>query len=48
MTKPKAKTSSRLAAANQSTRQIAKDAVRGGSKSEKKNRRAGAGRGQKG
>ena len=36
------------AAANQSARQIAKNAIRGGAKSVKKDKRAGAGRGQKG
>ena len=37
-----------LAAANQSIRQTAKNAVRGGPKSVKKDKRVGAGRGQKG
>lgn len=37
-----------FAAANQSTKQIAKNAVRGGPKSVKKDKRVGAGRGQKG
>jgi hypothetical protein len=37
-----------LAAANESTRQIAKNAVHGGPKSVKKDKRMGLGRGQKG
>lgn len=45
---PKRKTPARQAAENQSTRQIAKNAVRGGPKSVKKDKRSGAGRGQKG
>jgi hypothetical protein len=49
MSKPKAKTSSRSqAASRQSTKQIARNAVRGGPKSVKKDKRVGAGRGQKG
>jgi hypothetical protein len=35
-------------AKNRSTRQIARNAVKGGPKSVKKDKRAGAGRGQKG
>jgi hypothetical protein len=46
MKKPKAGT--REAASNQSTRQIARNAVRGGPKSVKKDKRGGAGRGAKG
>jgi hypothetical protein len=38
----------RDAAASQSTRQIARNAVRGGPKSVKKDKRGGAGRGAKG
>jgi hypothetical protein len=45
---PKAKTDPKQAAENQSTKQIAKDAVKGGPKSVKKDKRGGAGRGQKG
>jgi hypothetical protein len=37
-----------LAARKTSTRQIARNAVKGGPKSVKKDKRAGAGRGQKG
>jgi hypothetical protein len=45
--KPDAKTPVETAKA-QSTKQIAKNAVQGGPKSVKKDKRAGAGRGQKG
>ena len=45
---PKTKDGSKQAAESQSTKQIAKNAVRGGPKSVKKDKRAGAGRGQKG
>jgi hypothetical protein len=45
---PKTKDGPRQAAETQSTKQIAKDAVQGGPKSVKKDKRAGAGRGQKG
>jgi len=48
MSKPKAKAPSRSQATRQSTRQIAENAVRGGPKSVKKDKRVGAGRGQKG
>jgi hypothetical protein len=48
-TKIAAKTNERQEKAkNVSTKQVAKDAVRGGAKSEKKNRRPGAGGAQKG
>jgi hypothetical protein len=46
--KAKAKKPSAAAAKNQSTRQKAKDAVKGGPKSVKKDKRVGMGRGQKG
>jgi hypothetical protein len=45
--KPDAKTQPETAKA-QSTKQIAKNAVKGGPKSVKKDKRVGAGRGQKG
>ena len=45
---PKAAISPKQAAENQSTQQIAKNAVHGGPKDVKKDKRAGAGRGQKG
>lgn len=53
MTKPisrdkKSNDKQRQAALRVSTKQIAKDAVRGGAKTEKKNKRPGAGRSQKG
>lgn len=53
MTKPssvdkKSSDKQHQAALRVSTRQIAKDAVRGGPKTEKKNKRPGAGRAQKG
>jgi len=46
--KPDAKTKPAEAAKAQSTQQIAENAVKGGPKSVKKDKRSGAGRGQKG
>jgi hypothetical protein len=48
MSKAKAKASSRSAVKRVSTKAIAKNAVRAGPKSVKKDKRVGAGRGQKG
>jgi len=45
---PKTKDDPKQTAESQSTKQIAKDAIRGGPKSVKKDKRSGAGRGQKG
>jgi len=45
---PKTKDGPKQAAENESTRQIAENAVHGGPKDVKKDKRAGAGRGQKG
>ena len=46
--KPKPNADRRRSAEAQSTKQIARNAVRGGPKDPKKDKRAGAGRGQKG
>ncbi len=45
---PNSKDSPKQAAENESTKDIAENAVKGGPKSVKKDRRSGAGRGQKG
>ena len=48
MAKPKSNTSTRQAAKSSSTRQIARNAVKGGPKDVKKDKRMGVGRGAKG
>jgi hypothetical protein len=45
---PKTKDGAKQAAASESTKHIAENAVKGGPKDVKKDKRAGAGRGQKG